>query len=230
VHALVELSQGVYIDISPIEQSVGFKLFAGPAGARVPSNAGASEDPCSPALAEIIGALARASTDRHLVARRPAHPGSTCAAEHDLDHRRGSILVRNGKGGHRGEVGMDEWGWEQLRPWMTAGRPAGRTAVLHHRRPDPRATVVGRPPSAPSPSARRPRRDQAPLCAAPAASRPRARARPRGRAAEHPPAPARPRQPRHTSIYLQGNDPEEIIATVRPRRGPMMSASAGLRL
>jgi integrase len=33
-----------------------------------------------------------------------------------------------------------------------------------------------------------------------------------------------------TSIYLQGIDPEEIIATVRRRRAPMMSASAGLRL
>jgi integrase len=33
-----------------------------------------------------------------------------------------------------------------------------------------------------------------------------------------------------TSIYLQGIDPEEIIATVRMRRAAMMSASAGLRL
>lgn len=33
-----------------------------------------------------------------------------------------------------------------------------------------------------------------------------------------------------TSIYLQGIDPEEIIATVRMRRAPMMSASAGLRI
>ena len=33
-----------------------------------------------------------------------------------------------------------------------------------------------------------------------------------------------------TSIYLQGIDPEEIIATVHMRRVPMMSASAGLRL
>jgi site-specific recombinase XerD len=31
------------------------------------------------------------------------------------------------------------------------------------------------------------------------------------------------------SIYVQGIDPEEII-TVRTRRAPMMSASAGLRL
>ena len=41
-------------------------------------------------------------------------------AEHDLDHRRGSILVRRGKGGCRREVGMEEWGWEQLRPWLSA--------------------------------------------------------------------------------------------------------------
>jgi hypothetical protein len=33
-----------------------------------------------------------------------------------------------------------------------------------------------------------------------------------------------------TSIYLQGIDPEEIIAIVHMRRAPMMSASAGLRL
>src|SRR5918995_891250 len=48
-------------------------------------------------------------------------------AEHDLDHRRGSVLVRNGKGGRRREVGMDEWGWEQLRPWLNAraGLPVG---------------------------------------------------------------------------------------------------------
>jgi hypothetical protein len=30
-----------------------------------------------------------------------------------------------------------------------------------------------------------------------------------------------------TSIYLQGIDPEEILAAVRARRAPMMSASAG---
>jgi site-specific recombinase XerD len=33
-----------------------------------------------------------------------------------------------------------------------------------------------------------------------------------------------------TSIYLQGIDPEEIIATVHMRRAPLMSGSAGLRL
>jgi hypothetical protein len=38
--------------------------------------------------------------------------------EGDLDHRRGSLLVRRGKGGRRREVGMDAWGWEQLQPWL----------------------------------------------------------------------------------------------------------------
>jgi integrase len=40
--------------------------------------------------------------------------------EHDLDARHGSLLVRKGKGGKRREVGMDQWGWEQLRPWLGA--------------------------------------------------------------------------------------------------------------
>jgi site-specific recombinase XerD len=40
--------------------------------------------------------------------------------ESDLDARRGSVLVRRGKGGRRREVGMDDWAWEQLRPWLVA--------------------------------------------------------------------------------------------------------------
>ena len=39
--------------------------------------------------------------------------------EADLDPRRGSLLVRRGKGGRRREVGMDDWAWEQLQPWLT---------------------------------------------------------------------------------------------------------------
>jgi integrase len=38
--------------------------------------------------------------------------------EGDLDPARGALLVRRGKGGRRREVGMDEWGWEHLRPWL----------------------------------------------------------------------------------------------------------------
>ena len=39
-------------------------------------------------------------------------------AEADLDHTRGALLVRRGKGGRRREVGMDAWGWEELRAWL----------------------------------------------------------------------------------------------------------------
>jgi site-specific recombinase XerD len=41
-------------------------------------------------------------------------------SERDLDPQRGSVLVRNGKGGRRREIGMDAWGWEQLWPWLAA--------------------------------------------------------------------------------------------------------------
>jgi len=40
-------------------------------------------------------------------------------SERDLDPRRGSVLVRHGKGRRRREVGMDAWGWENLRPWLS---------------------------------------------------------------------------------------------------------------
>ena len=43
--------------------------------------------------------------------------------EADLDARRGSVLVRRGKGGRRREVGMDDWAWDQLQPSaLSSGR------------------------------------------------------------------------------------------------------------
>ncbi len=47
--------------------------------------------------------------------------------EGDLEPGRGAMLVRRGKGGRRREVGMDEWGWQQLRPWLEhrVGLPVG---------------------------------------------------------------------------------------------------------
>src|SRR3954454_7801560 len=42
--------------------------------------------------------------------------------ELDLDRRRGSDLVRRGKGGRRREVGMDDWGFEQLESWLIVRR------------------------------------------------------------------------------------------------------------
>src|SRR5690348_10259356 len=40
--------------------------------------------------------------------------------ELDLDAPRGSVLVRRGNGGRRREVGMDDWGFAQLEPWLRA--------------------------------------------------------------------------------------------------------------
>jgi integrase len=40
--------------------------------------------------------------------------------EPDLDHRRGALLVRRRKGGHRREVGMHEWAREHLQRWIAA--------------------------------------------------------------------------------------------------------------
>jgi site-specific recombinase XerD len=152
-------------------------------------------------------------------------------AEHDLDQRRGSILVRQGKGGRRREVGMDDWAWDELRPWLqaraalpvgplfciidgpTRGRPWSGAAVrTEFRRVAARAGV---------------RRRFAPHQLRHAHALELAR--------EGVPLNIIQRQLGHsnlgtTSIYLQGIDPEEIITAVHTRRPPMMSASAGLRL
>jgi len=162
---------------------------------------------------------------------RPPPDFGAASAENDLDRRRGSLLVRNGKGRRRREVGMDERGWEQLRPWLSAraelpvgplfciidgptrGLPWSGAAVRSEfRRTAARAGV---------------RRRFAPHQLRHAHALELAR--------EGVPLNIIQRQLGHanlgtTSIYLQGIDPEEIIAAVHTRRAPMMSASAGLRL
>jgi site-specific recombinase XerD len=109
--------------------------------------------------------------------------------ERDLDPRRGSLLVRRGKGGRRREIGMDPWGWEQLSPCV-------RRRFAPHQLRHAHAIELAREGVALN---------------------------------------VIQRQLGHanlgtTSIYLQGIDTEEIIATVHARRAPMMSATAGLQL
>jgi site-specific recombinase XerC len=97
---------------------------------RPPGNKGMRYPADPPTVDEIVAVMRHTSDDRHgwrlraiivVLWRAGLRLQETLAlAEHDLDQRRGSLLVRRGKGGRRREVGMDAWGWEQLRPWLTA--------------------------------------------------------------------------------------------------------------
>jgi hypothetical protein len=143
--------------------------------------------------------------------------------ESDLDERRGALLVRHGKGGKRREVGMDDWGWEQLRPWIgerqqmpigrlfcviegpTSGRPWAPGAVRTHLR------RIGVEPGV--------RRRFAPHQLRHAHAVEMAR--------EGVPLNVIQRQLGHTdlgvtSVYLQGIDNAEIINTIHARTPPMM--------
>jgi hypothetical protein len=66
-------------------------------------------------------------------------------AEADLDARRGSLLVRRGKGGRRREVGMDDWAGNSSRPGSTCALScrSGRSSVSSTA---PRGDGPGRPP------------------------------------------------------------------------------------
>ena len=206
-----------------------------------PRNKGQLYPADPPTVEEIVAVMREAADDRHgwrlrgliVVLWRGGLrvQEALTLGERDLDHRRGSLLVRNGKGrppprDRDGRLGLGAATAVARRP----DRAAGRTAVLRHRRPDARAAVVERQRARRVPPARRPRRHPAPLRSAPAAPRPRRRTR-----ARRVPLNVIQRQLGHlnlgtTSIYLQGIDTEEIIATAHARRPPMMSATAGLRL
>jgi site-specific recombinase XerD len=151
--------------------------------------------------------------------------------EGDLDHRRGSVLVRHGKGGRRREVGMDAWGWDELQPWLDVRRelPVGALLCVMN------GTTRGRHWS---PAAAR-----AQLQHTAAGAGVRRRFAPHqlrhAHAVEMPregvPLIVIQRQLGHsnlgvTSVYLQGIDSGEIIETVHARRAPMIPVSASLRL
>jgi site-specific recombinase XerD len=208
---------------------------------RPPGNKGMRYPADPPTVDEIVAVLRRTPDDRHGFRTRAMivvlwRAGlrvqeALALAEHDLDQRRSSILVRSGKGGRRREVGMDDWGWEQLRAWLAAraklpvgplfcvidGATRGRAWSPAAVRTELRR-VAGRAGV---------RRRFAPHQLRHAHALELAR--------EGVPLNIIQRQLGHlnlgtTSIYLQGIDPEEIITAVRTRRAPMMSASAGLKL
>jgi site-specific recombinase XerD len=206
-----------------------------------PRNKGIRYPADPPTVDEIVAVMRHTANDRHGARLRAMivvlwRAGlriqeALTLAEHDLDQRRGSLLVRNGKGGRRREVGMDEWGWEQLRPWLAARveLPVGPLFCVID------GPTCGRPWSGAAV------RSEFRRLAAGAGIRRRfaphqlRHAHALELAREGVPLNIIQRQLGHanlgtTSIYLQGIDPEEIITAVRTRRAPMMSASAGLRL
>jgi site-specific recombinase XerD len=208
---------------------------------RPPRNKGMRYPADPPTVDEIAAVMRHASDDRHgwrlramiVVLWRAGLRVQEALAltEHDLDQRRGSILVRSGKGGRRREVGMDEWAWEQLRPWLAA-RPELPVGPLF--------CVIDGATRGRAWSAAAVRTEFRRLAAR---SRVRRRFAPHQLRHAHALELAREgvplniiqRQLGHvnlgtTSIYLQGIDPEEIIIAVRTRRAPMMTASAGLKL
>ena len=208
---------------------------------RPPRNKGMQYPADPPTVDEIVAVMRHTADDRHGFRLRAiivvlwraglrVHE-ALALTEHDIDARRGSLLVRRGKGGRRREVGMDEWAWEQLRAWLAARAelPAGPLFCIID------GLTRGRPWSAAS--VRREFR----AVAAKAGVRRRfaphqlRHAHALELAREGVPINIIQRQLGHTnlgttSIYLQGIDPEEILAAVRAQRAPMMSASAGLRL
>jgi site-specific recombinase XerD len=150
-------------------------------------------------------------------------------AETDLDRSRGAVLVRRGKGGKRREVGMDHWAWDQLQPWLEirANLPVGALLCVIH------GATAGRhwEPSA----ARKQLRRTAALAGVRRRFAPHQlrHAHAIEMAHEGVPLVVIQRQLGHanlgiTSIYLQGIDSSEIIATVHSRPAPVISASAGL--
>jgi len=97
---------------------------------RPPRNKGLRYPADPPTVEEIIAVMRQTPDDRHGARLRALIVAlwrgglrvqeALALTERDLDPRRGSVLVANGKGGRRREIGMDAWGWDQLRPWLTA--------------------------------------------------------------------------------------------------------------
>ena len=208
-------------------------------GGRRPGNKGSRYPADPPRVEEIVAVMRRAGTHPYghrlrgliiVLWRAGLRISEALAlAESDLEVSRGSMLVRRGKGGRRREVGMDEWAWDQRRPWLEArvSFPVG-----------PLFCVIN-----------------GPTCGGPWSSsqvrialrRTAAQAGVRRRFAPHQlrhahavemaregvPLNVIQRQLGHanlgvTSIYLQGIDSGEIIETIRTRRPPVIPAAAAL--
>jgi site-specific recombinase XerD len=71
-------------------------------------------------VSSVLDAAGRQRSPATLPGYHAGRPPRNKGRVYPADPRRGSLLVRNGKGDRRREIGMDAWGWEQLRPWLDA--------------------------------------------------------------------------------------------------------------
>ena len=150
-------------------------------------------------------------------------------AETDLDRTRGALVIRRGKGGRRREVGMDRWGWEALTRWqeIRATLPVGALFCVIH------GPTAGRRWEASA--ARKQLRRTAEAAGVRRRFAPHQLRHSHAVELAHEGVPlvTIQRQLGHcnlgvTSIYLQGIDSSEIIATLHSRPAPVISATSGL--
>ncbi len=79
--------------------------------------------------------------------------------EGDLDQRRGSLLIRRGKGGRRREVGMDAWGWNNSSRGLRYGASSRSVRCCASSTARPADDTGHQPLHAPSCGAPPPRRE-----------------------------------------------------------------------
>jgi len=144
---------------------------------RTPANKGMRYPADPPRVEEIVAVMRHASEGAHgdrvrgliVVMWRAGLRISEALDLHerDLEPGRGALLVREGKGGRRREVGMDDWGWERLRPWLERrlALPLGPLFCVIEVA-DPRQAVDGTGGADPATPARRRGRRAAALCTA----------------------------------------------------------------
>ena len=99
---------------------------------RAPRNKGMRYPPDPPRPEEIIQVMRHAGQQRHGLRARALIAvlwrgglrisEALALNETDVDPRRGSLLIRHGKGDRRREIGMDPFGFEQLAAWTHTGR------------------------------------------------------------------------------------------------------------
>ncbi len=194
---------------------------------RPPRNNGQRYPADPPTVEEIIAVMRSAGEDNDAVRVRGLivvlwRAGlriseALALTESDMDVHRGAILVRRGNGGKRREVGMDRWGWEQLRPWLPLRGTLSVGALVCVLRGPTRRPGVGarRCPISAAPC-RRPGGGATSLCPPSAQTRPCRGDVARGGAVARHPAPTWARRSRD-HLGLRARDRQHRDRPGRPR-------------